>query len=224
MTNTLCELIEKCKATKDYASTKDFIVEPFLLEDYDGFMVFSKETYTENEINKFKNKIKFEDYRYKHRYYASYKISDKNNTTLTFILYNPSYANPKILDETISNCIKLAKQNSYSNVEIINLFSLRQTESSKQSLEKVNNINKEFLNEYIKNLDNDIVVAWGYGKDNKHKKYCKEISEYLKNKNIFYIGINVEKINQYINRHPDKRVWNGVGGFNNVATLVPIEK
>lgn len=108
------------------------------------------------------------------------QISDKDNTTVTFILYNPSYANPENSDETISNCIELAKQNSYSNIEIINLFSLRQTESSKQDLKNTNSINKEFLNEYIKNLENDIVAAWGCGKDNKHKKYCKGIYDCLK--------------------------------------------
>lgn len=227
MTNTLCELIEKCKTTKNYISTKDFIVEPLLLETYKGFMIFSEETYTDSEIKEFKNGNKFNKYKYKHRYYALYKISNndnKENKSLTFILYNPSYANPENIDETIANCIELAKKKSCSNVEIINLFSLRQTESSKQDLENTNSTNKEFLNEYIKILGNDIVAAWGCGKDNKHKEYCEEIYDCLKSKNAFFIGIDVKEINQQINRHPDKRVWNGIGGFNNIATLVPIEK
>lgn len=243
MTNNLCKLISECKAGGGYTSTNDFIVkelntqkineklakQEIEMEIINGFMVFSKETYTKNELEKLSNKNKFLKYAYKHRYYALYKISNENNSTLTFILYNPSYANPEVLDDTIYNCIDLAKRTHYCNVEILNLFSLRATVPSAEKLEETNSINSIFLKKYIDESDCkdktlDIVAAWGCGKDKKnkyHQKYCNEIYDKLKNKNAFFIGIDTTKINQQINRHPDKRIWNGMGGLG-VAKLVPV--
>lgn len=230
MTNSLCMLIEKCKNCQDgnYPNSVDYDIKPLSLNEYKGFMVFSKETYTQEEINKFDNKNKFENYKYKHRYYALYKITDKDEKTLTFILYNPSSANPEQLDATISKCIELAKKNDYGNVEILNLFSLRQTNSSPKVLNESNSINSQYLKDYLKDIqdndkNHDIVVAWGCGKDTKHKKYCNEIRNCLKEENTFYIGIDVKKINQQINRHPDPRVWNALGKFDEVAKLEQIK-
>lgn len=239
--NLLCKLISECKAGVDCTNTNGFIVEKLNIQKInekltkqeikiiDGFMVFSNETYDKSELEKLSNKNKFLKYAYKHRYYALYKISNENNSTLTFILYNPSYANPEVLDDTIYNCIDLAKITHYCNVEILNLFSLRATVPSAEKLEETNSINSIFLKKYIdesncKDTTFGIVAAWGCGKDKKnkyHQIYCNEIYDKLKNKNAFFIGIDTTKINQQINRHPDKRIWNGMGGFG-VATLVPV--
>lgn len=221
--NPLCKLIKEIKDGINPISN-EFEVIPLSSEkiNYEGSMIFSKEAYTEDERNKFKNGDKFKEYPYKHRYYALYKKPEGNNSTLTFILYNPSYANPEEIDDTIKNCITLAQ--GYGNIEILNLFSLRQTESSQKDLKKYNSINSQFLDDYLNSINNDIVAAWGCGKDNKHKKYCNKIYDYLKNKNAFFIGIDTEQLDQQINRHPDKRVWNGLGDFKNIAKLVPIDK
>ena len=241
MTNALCDLIEKCKTTGDYTSTEEFCPKKLDIENInkkftkssndikvkDGFMIFSKDNYNDSTINNFKNKNKFSKYKYMHRYYALYKIAENDGKTLTFILYNPSYANPEEIDDTIYNCLKLAKKNDYSNVEILNLFSLRQTESVTEDLMKENKLNSEFLENYIGSKKHDenysFVAAWGRGKENskKTKEYCQKIYAHLKEKDTYYIGINTDNIKQQINRHPDNRVWNGMGGFDDIAILVP---
>lgn len=205
-------------------------IEPKIIDlsSSDGFMVFSQETYTEQELSKFKNKDKFTKYPYKHRYFASYKISNSdNNNSLTFILYNSSYANPEEKDDSISNCIELAKKYSYSTVEIVNLFSLRQTTSKMKDLNDTNNINKQFLKEYISSIKNEkdgIVLAWGYGKELKLKDYINEIYDWMKNcKHSFLIGVDTDEVNN-CNHQTDKGVLNGVGGFKNIAILKEIKQ
>lgn len=223
MAEKLIELINNSNDTNKKLESEDFLVKELVSDN--GFMVFSKnEIYSSKEISEFNLKYLFDKYPYKHRYFASYKLNN-NSKTLVYILYNPSYANPEDNDDTIKNCIKLAEKSGYGVVEILNLFSLRTPNPSKHSLKSTNAINKEFIINYLTQLNNmenkDVVFAWGHGKEND--SYCKnlieEIETILKDKPTFVIGVNPEVVNK-INHHPDKRVWNGLGGFENLATLV----
>lgn len=237
--NPLCKLIREIKDDINPISN-DFEVVPLSLpekEKYEGFMIFSKEEYSKEEQEKIDNVAKFKNYLYKHRYYALYKITssqeketiqNKEGKTLVFILYNPSYANPEALDGTVKNCITLAEAKKYSNVEILNLFSLRNTNPPISKLLENKGFNKNFLEDYIKSLDNekfDIVLAWGYGKSNDEelKDYCEEITKFTNGKNTFHIGVDADIVNK-LNHHPANTVWAGIGTFDDIATLVPIIK
>lgn len=223
MTRELIELINNGNGTGKKPESEKFIVKELVLNN--GFMVFSKnEQYTSKEISKFNLSYLFDKYPYKHRYFARYNLSS-NDKTIVFILYNPSYANPDENDDTINNCIKLAENSDYGIVEIINLFSLRTPNPSKLSLKNTNSVNKEFIISYLRQISNDenkdIVLAWGLGKEKD--SYCKnlieEIETVLKNKQTFIIGVNQKVANEF-NHHPNSQVWNGLGGFENLATLV----
>lgn len=225
MTGELIELINNVNDTGEKLESEDFIVKELVLNN--GFMVFSKnEQYNSKEISKFNLRYLFDKYPYKHRYFARYNLS-LNDKSIVFILYNPSYANPDENDDTIQNCIKLAEDSGYGIVEIINLFSLRATNPKdlKESLKETNTVNKEFIISYLRQISNDenkdVVLAWGLGKEKD--SYCKnlieEIETVLKNKQTFIIGVNQEVANEF-NHHPSSQVWNGLGGFANLATLV----
>lgn len=223
MTGELIELINNVNDTGKKLESEDFIVKELVLNN--GFMVFSKnEQYNSKEISKFNLRYLFDKYPYKHRYFARYNLSS-NDKSIVFILYNPSYANPDENDDTIQNCIKLAEDSNYGIVEIINLFSLRSPNHSKSSLKNTNSVNKEFIISYLRQISNDenkdVVLAWGLGKEKD--SYCKnlieEIETVLKNKQTFIIGVNQEVANEF-NHHPSSQVWNGLGGFANLAALV----
>ncbi len=223
MTRELIELINNVNDTSIKHESENFIVKELVLNN--GFMVFSKnEQYTSKEISEFNLRYLFDKYPYKHRYFARYNLSSKDKS-IVFILYNPSYANPDENDDTIQNCIKLAEDSNYGIVEIINLFSLRSPNHSKSSLKNTNSVNKEFIISYLRQISNDenkdVVLAWGLGKEKD--SYCKnlieEIETVLKNKQTFIIGVNQEVANEF-NHHPSSQVWNGLGGFANLATLV----
>ncbi len=223
MTGELIELINNVNDTGKKLKSEDFIVKELVLNN--GFMVFSKnEQYNSKEISKFNLRYLFDKYPYKHRYFARYNLSS-NDKSIVFILYNPSYANPDENDDTIQNCIKLAEDSNYGIVEIINLFSLRSPNHSKSSLKNTNSVNKEFIISYLRQISNDenkdVVLAWGLGKEKD--SYCKnlieEIETVLKNKQTFIIGVNQEVANEF-NHHPSSQVWNGLGGFANLAALV----
>ena len=185
--------------------------------DYKGYMVFSKEM----------NAELYKKYGIKntHRYYACYdfrngKSEDVN--IITFILFNPSTANPdNPIDQTISNCIDLAVKNEYNYVEIINIFSYRcSTVSAKCT--KNNTINKEFIKEIINDSDCNrvFVKAWGFG---KKSAYIKDVEEFLKGKTVMKLGVSkhaIEKLEHKI-LHPAKSTWSVFGGFDKSAELVP---
>lgn len=227
MSEKLIELINNVNGTGKKLESEDFIIKELVLNN--GFMVFSKnEQYNSKEISKFNLRYLFDKYPYKHRYFARYNLSS-NDKSIVFILYNPSYANPDENDDTIQNCINLAEDSGYGIVEIINLFSLRTPNPSKSSLKNTNSANKEFIINYLRQISNDenkdVVFAWGLGKEKD--SYCKnlieEIETILKDKQTFIIGVNQEVANEF-NHHPSSQVWNGLGGFDNLAILFPLEK
>jgi len=83
---------------------------------------------------------------------------DETENILTFVLFNPSFANQYMLDETIKNCAYLTfKNNEYNGFEILNLFSLRDSKVNKKTAEK----DCEYYF-YEKVIFQNVVLAWGY--------------------------------------------------------------
>ena len=204
-------------------------------DENSGFMVFSStsDIYpNSNEYKKYQVLNKKEKIRYRHRYYACYDLRKNNEDkkVLTFILFNPSTANPTKADPTVKNCIKLASDKNYNFVEIINLYSVRDSEVSKKCIEN-NSINNDFINIFIKKRKNNAYVkAWGFGKENK--TFCKEQVNYIEtllsekkeeNASIKVFRLNVkEKAIENLRKkilHPAASTWSIFGGIN-AAELV----
>lgn len=124
------------------------------------------------------------------------KINDKNTTwrnCLNVIMFNPSQAGIDIedgqfvskgeffVDKTITNVIKIAKDNNYNKINILNLFSEIQPNSK-----KVNISDEKIFSYLIDFIDkNDVLLAWGTIRDNKRiKSIKKSICDKLINKKI----------------------------------------
>ena len=222
----LKEIIELNKKNfRGLEITKNFAIKG----DENSWMIFSgtNEQYTKKECSEFKKyENKFVETPFKHRYYAYYK--NKNNELthkgIVYIMFNPSHATPEDFDDSITNCINLAK--NYDYIEILNLFSLRKPSGYKKiELYASNDINEKFILDYLENIvDNktiDVVLAWGHGKEKDYKEIIDEINNILKNKNnVFMIGVDAQKANTYIH-HANSQIWNGLGKIEEVTKLVP---
>lgn len=222
----LKEIIESNKKYfRGLEITKDFAIKG----DENSWMIFSgtNEQYTKKECSEFKKyENKFVETPFKHRYYSYYKNKNKKLTHkgIVYIIFNPSHAIPEDVDDSINNCINLAKD--YDYIEILNLFSLRKPSGYKKTeLYDSNNVNKKFILDYLENIVNnkdiDVVLAWGHGKEKDYKEIIDEINNILKNKNnVFIIGVDAQKANTYIH-HANSQIWNGIGKIEEVAKLVP---
>lgn len=223
MTNSLCELIEKCKTIKDkdYPNTKDFIVKP-LLENNDGFMVFSNDKYYSDKTDTFSKIAQkhFKKFPQQHRFYIYQKLNDDNKNNIVFILYNPSYATPEVNDPTINNCIYLAKYNSFSSVEILNVYSERNP-NIKDLMGADNEPNIKFISELLKKRKNSVIVlAWGH--KNITSAWNPILNSLKENKNIGII-ISTKSGTKIQIRHPGNQGWARLEGFKKTAKLTPIK-
>lgn len=167
-----------------------------------GFMVFSKE---ETDIES--------DCKYKHRYYYYENFGNDKDENIIFVMFNPSTACPHKDDPTIRNCRSLVEKD-YKSMEIINIFSERNSEPSKiQDSDNVNNsaFVKEFLSRYKNPAEQKVVIAWGYAKDKDYKKEIDEINELLNGFSKYKITVKEEALrnSQDLARHPNQAFWKG---------------
>lgn len=77
-------------------------------------------------------------------------------------MFNPSTANHYSEDPTINNCIKIANDNNYGGIEIINMLTVRHPDinSAMEDFEPSVLSYSSYLN-YLNNKD--ILIAWGGG-------------------------------------------------------------
>jgi len=223
MTDSICDLIEKCKLDKNPTSTKDFIVAP-LLKDNDGFMIFSNDKYYSDKTDKFSKIAQkhFKKFPQRHRFYIYNKLNDNKKNNIIFILYNPSYATPEVNDPTINNCIYLAqKDGRFSSVEILNLYSERNP-IIKNLAGANNKENINFISKLLEKRQKDsvIVLAW----ENKciPSEWKKVINSQKDNKNFYIITSTKNEIKTQI-RHPGNQGWSRLDGFKNTAKLINIK-
>lgn len=201
----LCAIIKEYNENKTTNSSGNFTIKE--LENKNGFIVYSTERINETIIEKENISLfeKFEkdykdckDYKkieeaeetYTHRYYYYEKISDENET-ITVIMLNPAFAYSKKADPTIENIKDFIKKHNNDEqnekigaFEIINLYSIRMPKSAKlKSMLKTlvinedNDINTEFIKQYIKGSTNKILIAWGVS-------YHKEAIKLFEDNNI----------------------------------------
>ena len=176
----------------------------------------------------------------KHRYYLSIDIKNKGEKELTVIMLNPSEAKEKspskkiFIDQTITNIIKMAYDEGYGHIIILNIFSIIEpnpTEIKKYIQHKEETeeclANKKNINYILDIIDGpkDILVAWGDKfKNNTPHKQVKKIIDKLKsnNKNI-YTFCNAKK---NYPKHPgriDMNCCRNCYGRNDKINLIPFE-
>lgn len=134
----------------------------------------------------------------KHRYYLFHEFNEnKSSNILTVIMENPSKTYPNgDFDQTIKNVIEIAKDNNYGAIEVINLYSYitGKSEENKEHNNKFPNANKEnenFIENFLRNSSNDILIAWGSNYKNDSKKSNK-IKELLNEKHVYTFCENTE--------------------------------
>ena len=154
---------------------EDYVFEKLTGENFNkGFMVFSKDTMTKEEAVE---KKLDERYLYKNRYYYVEKLENNNDKKVIFVLFNSSGSNPEKLDSTVQNCREIALQEEFSQIEVLNLFSIRNPKVDKNELnEDIDSDNIDLINDLLcQRTDCDVVLAWGYGKE-QEKKFQNRIN------------------------------------------------
>jgi len=100
-----------------------------------------------------------------HRFYLNCSW-DENKSNITFIMLNPSSSDEKWCDDTVEGIIELSK-NKYGSLEVVNLFSKIDPDSSFLSKGKkyiTKDSNAIFLEKVIENASKNntkVVLAWG---------------------------------------------------------------
>lgn len=211
----LLDLIENNKKSNNDTNNNEAYVVKTLSDikkkrERIGFIIYSKKTVKkikdynikfENDYKNCKNSDKIlKDEPYIHRFYYFEKDITKKenleNKLLTVIMINPAFASSENTDGTIENVYKIAKENDYTQFEIINLYSVRMPKLNKVN-ELIKTVKNEentlFINKYIEKIENNILLAYG-------KKYClikdeKNIKSILnklshKNNQLFAARIN----------------------------------
>ena len=144
-----------------------------------------------NLIGEFLYKNKKKNERYFLR--ISVKNSKTKNKELTVIMLNPSEkeiendSDKIFVDKTITNVIKIAYENEYNQLNILNLITIIEPVSDNIKLKQITHSNIEFIKQFIESNKSDILVAWGEKvKNNTRNEEVKSLIEFLKSKdNVF---------------------------------------
>lgn len=212
-------------------NSKDYVFKDIIFGE-GGFMVFSDAKYDENTAE---YKKLGKECPYKERYYYYEKLPNKHKSSIIFILFNPSKANPQGRDDTIQNCYDLVKdKDKYGYMEVLNVFSSRNPVVDKKFLlnEFDNTKNINFIREFLTSRKGcDIVLGWGYGKEKDYKNILDRLINIIDNNklNKYYIGLNLnEALKAELEqkpRHPGNQSWSMFGGFkaDESAVLKPFE-
>lgn len=118
---------------------------------------------------------------------------DENLPQCLYIMLNPSTADMKQCDPTLDKCIKIASNNGFGSLAVVNLFSLRTHDPNVLLESKLKTLPENFENVKLAIDDADtIIAAWGekgtwfnatypvlkYLEDNSRDIYYLEMSKY----------------------------------------------
>lgn len=97
------------------------------------------------------------DYRY-----LLWREWNSQSKTVSFIMLNPSRADARVNDPTITRCLKFARSWGYGRLEVVNLFAYRTPHPSllKQAVEPIGRDNDRYILETVVKSDRAI-LAWG---------------------------------------------------------------
>ena len=102
---------------------------------------------------------------------------DESLPQVTFVMLNPSKANDKDNDPTLTRCINFAKSwNKYGSLEVVNLFAYRSPEPHKlcQVYDPVGSENNSYIQVATERAAL-IILAWGTGKYPRIKNRSEEV-------------------------------------------------
>lgn len=111
----------------------------------------------------------------KHRY-ALWRIWDESKPLVMFIGLNPSTANETDNDPTIKSVCRIAANNGYGGVYMMNLFSYVSTDPKQLVVCDDNTMNDSWLSN-VRKTCKDVVFAWGNFKEAERR--AAVISEYF---------------------------------------------
>ena len=141
------------------------------------------------------------DYRYLlwREWNSSYTLDSRYNEgnlsnalsgkTVSFIMLNPSRADARINDPTITRCINFAKFWGYERLEVVNLFAYRTPYPSllKQAAEPIGRDNDRYIIESAEKSDR-VILAWG--NNGTWQQQDSYVLKLLKNyHNLYSLGI-----------------------------------
>lgn len=125
-----------------------------------------------------------------YRYLLTRCFRDDNDKCLAFIMLNPSTADEKVNDRTISKCISFSKSFGYDGIVVVNLYALRSTDPKNLLTHKdpVGPSNEEYL-KYIADNYDMAICAWG---NNAKEDRVKQFINIFKNSKcqLMCLGIN----------------------------------
>ena len=145
--------------------------------------------------------------RAKYRYLLGRRISDSPGRLL-FIMLNPSMADEKKSDPTISKCIEIASASGFGELEVVNLYAFRapkQTDLWQEKRPKGKD-NDRYIRKSLKSADR-VILAWGssIGQSKKRKKRAGKIMRMVikaTRKRPYHLGLNQNGEP----KHPKQRV------------------
>ena len=122
----------------------------------------------------------------KYRYVLS-RIWDESKPMVVIIGLNPSTADEKDDDNTITKCINFAKQWGYGGLYMLNLFAFLATSPSDMfnADSPIGDENDKYIQMYSK-LSDKVICAWG--NDGNFKNRSQYILSNIENK--FYLKLN----------------------------------
>jgi hypothetical protein len=108
---------------------------------------------------------------------------------MAFIMLNPSTADAKVNDNTVSGCIRRAKLHGYGGIVVGNAYAYRSTDPSKLKMigDASGPDNDKYLAEIMADCET-IVVAWGFhAKRGRALKICNIAFEM--DKTLYCLGL-----------------------------------
>ncbi len=135
-----------------------------------------------------KSGAKFSECR-KYRY-ALWRIWDESNPLVMFIGLNPSTANESVNDPTIKSVCRIAKNNGYGGVYMMNCFAYISTNPDDLIINTDNEINDNYLIHAAYICNDNIVFAWGNFDIVKETGRGKELSEMFPNAKVLHLNKN----------------------------------
>ncbi len=95
--------------------------------------------------------------------YKLWRYWDADRPTMVFVMMNPSTADAKLNDPTVSKCINFAKRDGFGGIDVLNVFALRATDPRKlvKADDPFGVDNWFFLREASQRYNDMPVLAWG---------------------------------------------------------------
>lgn len=110
--------------------------------------------------------------------YSLKRSWDENKPKVLYILLNPSKADHLISDLTFQFCMNYAVEHGFGQMEIVNLFAIRVTDSKELTKKKdpIGNENNKHILRAVK--DADLIIA-GWGSKGKYLNRDKKVLNLL---------------------------------------------